>query len=192
MKRILVAGIGNIFMGDDAFGCEVVRQLAVWNLPAEVQLVDFGIRGLDLGYALMDGYELAILVDAIDRQQPPGTVLVIEPEFESSDADDDVSDGPLIPMHEMDPAKVLRLVASLGKRRPRVLLVACQPETLGGEQGFMGLSEAVRSAVAQAVEEVVAIIDETLDTGVVEIVQQADSTTSAESADQGARRLQEA
>lgn len=193
MKRILVAGIGNIFMGDDGFGCEVARQLAGTDLPANVTVVDFGIRGLDLGYALMDSYELAILIDAIDRQQRPGTVFVIEPEFPAGNVEGDGSDEPLIPMHEMDPGKVLRLVAALGSRRPRVLLVACQPETLGGEQGFMGLSETVQSAVSQAVQDVVAIIDGTLDIDAIETVEQFEvSATPTESADQGAEWLQEA
>ncbi|MDQ3686285.1 MAG: hydrogenase maturation protease, partial [Acidobacteriota bacterium] len=56
--RILIAGIGNIFLGDDAFGCEVAQRLSGRTLPDEVRVVDFGIRGLDLAYALMDGYDV--------------------------------------------------------------------------------------------------------------------------------------
>ena len=80
MPRILVAGVGNIFLGDDAFGVEVVRTPGKRELPARVRMVDFGIRGLDLAYALLDGYEAVILVDAVPRGGEPGQVYVIEPE----------------------------------------------------------------------------------------------------------------
>ncbi len=85
-RRILVAGIGNVFLGDDAFGVEVVRRLAAARLPPEAEVVDFGINGLDLTYALLDGYAAAILVDAIPRGQAPGTLYVIEPEPEDARA----------------------------------------------------------------------------------------------------------
>ncbi len=160
MNRVLVAGIGNIFMGDDGFGCEVARQLTRCELPEGVDVVDFGIRGLDLSHALSDGYELAILIDTVDRGGAPGTLHVIEPEIDGADPGE-----PLIAPHGMDPATVLRFVASLGERRPRVLLVACQPEYLGGEHGHIGLSTAVATAVGKAVTEVRAILDEALPGG---------------------------
>src|SRR3712207_6645350 len=105
-KRILVAGIGNIFLGDDGFGVEVVRRLAGRELPAGVDVQDFGIRGLDLMYALGDGYDAAVLVDAVPRGEPPGTLSVIEPEPEADDVPLDA--------HGMDPAKVLALAQQLG------------------------------------------------------------------------------
>src|SRR5580658_7980152 len=107
---ILIAGVGNIFLGDDAFGVEVVRRLAQRELPPEVRVVDFGIRGLDLTYALLDGYETVILVDATPRGGPPGTLYVLEPTQEGFSE----TDTPLIQTHGMDPVKVLRLVAALG------------------------------------------------------------------------------
>ena len=79
MSGILVAGIGNIFRGDDGFGVEVVLRLARRSLPAEVSVVDFGIRGIDLTYALMDGYDAVVMVDTMRRGEAPGTVSVIEP-----------------------------------------------------------------------------------------------------------------
>src|SRR5437870_2595644 len=79
--RILVAGIGNIFLGDDAFGCEVVQRLAARAWPASVRVVDFGIRGFDLAYALMDGYDVTIFVDATPRADAPGTLYTIEPDL---------------------------------------------------------------------------------------------------------------
>jgi|AntDeeMinimDraft_5_1070356.scaffolds.fasta_scaffold07334_2 hydrogenase maturation protease len=156
----LVAGIGNIFMGDDGFGCEVIQRLARRSLPAGVDAVDFGIRGLDLSYALMDGYQLAILVDTAERGGEPGTVHVIEPEIDESQADVVASGEQLIVPHAMDPAKVLRLVGSLGTQRPHVLLVACEPEYLGGEHGHMGLSDAVETGVEQALDEIEQLLAE--------------------------------
>lgn len=147
--KTLIAGIGNIFMGDDAFGCEVVRRLEREALPVDVDLVDFGIRGLDLHYALTDGYEFVILIDTIQRGEAPGTVYVIEP-----DVDAPVDGEPEIAPHAMDPASVLQLVASLGEHRPRLLLVACEPACLGGEAGHMGLSDTVAEAVEEGVAEV--------------------------------------
>lgn len=156
--KVLVAGIGNIFEGDDGFGCEVAQRLSRCELGQDVDVVDFGIRGMDLGYALMDGCELAILVDTVDRGNAPGTLHVIEPDFADMPEESPDCDEPLIAPHDMAPDKVLRLVASLGTRRPRVLMVACQPERLGGEHGHMGLSTAVEAAVDGAVREVQDII----------------------------------
>jgi hydrogenase maturation protease len=152
VSRVLIAGIGNIFMGDDGFGCEVARRLSRCDLPEGVDVVDFGIRGMDLSYALMDGYEAAILIDTARRGGPPGSVYVIEPEMP---ADDDREIAP----HEMHPAKVLRFAASLGERRPRVLLVACEPESLGGTDGHMGLSGTATVAVEEAVAEVQRLVE---------------------------------
>lgn len=163
MKRVLVAGIGNIFLGDDGFGCEVVRQLGTRDLPEGVDVADFGTRGMDLSYALMDGYAVAILIDTIERHDTPGTVYVIEPEIDEWQMEEGASaelTEPLIVLHEMDPAKVLRLLDSLGERRPRVLLVGCQPETLGDEAGHMGLSATVTAAIPQAVSEVLTILED--------------------------------
>jgi hydrogenase maturation protease len=144
--RLLIACIGNIFLGDDAFGVEVARRLASVDLPEGSRVVDFGIRGIDLTYALLDGYESVILVDAVPRGGAPGTLYVLEPS-----PGRDVA-GSLLDAHGMDPAKVLRLAESLGPRVGRLLLVGCEPET-GAEPDDMrdGLSEPVRAAVEEAV-----------------------------------------
>ena len=148
--RILVAGIGNIFLGDDAFGIEVVKRLtANRRLPAGVEVVDFGIRGLDLTYTLLDNYTAAILVNAVPRGQPPGTLYVIEPELEDAVTED--TDDLLIETHRLDPAKVLRLVRRMGGHVDRLLLVGCEPTPLGGEDFCHGLSLAVAAAVDEAV-----------------------------------------
>src|SRR5262249_6859554 len=104
-QRILVAGVGNIFLGDDAFGVEVIERLAQRNLSPEVRVVDFGIRGLDLTYALLDGYDVAILVDASPRGGSPGTLYVLEPALEESPKAGDA--GALVEPHHMDPVKVM-------------------------------------------------------------------------------------
>ncbi|VVN81044.1 hydrogenase maturation protease [Pseudomonas fluorescens] len=160
MMKILVAGIGNIFMGDDGFGCEVAGRLSQRKVPAGVDVVDFGIRGLDLGYALMDGYEVVILIDTVDRGEAPGTLYLIEPEI--GDAAAPARGEQLMAPHGMDPASVLRFIAALDQRRPRVLMVCCQPAFLGGEQGHMGLSEEVTQSVDKALTEVLGLVDELL------------------------------
>ena len=120
---ILVAGIGNIFLGDDAFGVEVVRRLISRNLPAEARVVDFGIRGLDLAYALQDGYETTILIDAFPHGQPPGTVSIVEPDIKEIAAEPDS----LVEPHSMHPLNVLRMAAAMNGSLNRVLLVGCEP-----------------------------------------------------------------
>jgi hydrogenase maturation protease len=141
--RILVAGIGNIFLGDDAFGSEVARQLLRRNWPEEVRVVDFGIRGLDLTYALLDGYEAVVLIDAVPRGGRPGTLYVLEPEATAGAAA-----GPM-EAHGLDPVKVLRLAASMGATVDRLLLVGCEPTPEISDE--MAMSDAVRSAVDEAV-----------------------------------------
>jgi len=165
-ERILIAGIGNIFLGDDAFGVEVVRRLSrsPRTLPAEVRIVDFGIRGFDLAYALMDGYEVAILVDATPRGGVPGTLYTIEPDVQSSGAQQ-ISGSPAIDAHSMDPATVLNLVKALGGEYRRVLVVGCEPERLDPEeeeQGRMGLSAPVERAADQAIDVILALVGELL------------------------------
>src|SRR5689334_19051575 len=105
---ILVAGVGNIFMGDDAFGVEVVRRLSMRPIYDGVRVVDFGIRGFDLGYALMDGHDLTILVDAVPRGGEPGTIYTIEPDLDEIET---VSADQIdIDTHAMNPLRVLAMV----------------------------------------------------------------------------------
>ena len=144
--RILIAGIGNIFLGDDAFGVEVVRRLMDRKLSAEVRIVDFGIRGLDLAYALQDRYETTILIDAYPHGQTPGTVSVVEPDVKEIAAEP----SSLVEAHSMHPLNVLRMAASMNGSLNRVLLVGCEPASLGGDEGYMGLSEPVEAGVEHA------------------------------------------
>src|SRR5262245_23726453 len=108
--RILVAGIGNIFLGDDAFGVEVAQQMAHRTLPEGVRVVDFGIHSFDLAYALLDNYDATILVDAVPRGGAPGTLYLIEPALDQLDA----FDGQTLEGHDMNPVKVLQLAKTLG------------------------------------------------------------------------------
>jgi hydrogenase maturation protease len=147
---ILVAGIGNIFLGDDAFGVEVARRLAQRDLPAAVRVVDFGIRGFDLAYALQDGYETTILVDACPHGEAPGTLYVIEPDLKS--LEDPAAPQAMLEAHAMNPVNVLRMARAMNIEVKHMLLVGCEPETLGGDQGHMGLSAAVETAVEEAVK----------------------------------------
>jgi hydrogenase maturation protease len=145
--RILVAGIGNIFLGDDGFGVEVARRLSARELPRSVRVTDFGIRGYDLAYALLDGYETTILIDACPRGEPAGTLYVIEPDLEDLGGPEEGS----VEAHSMNPLNVLRLAQSMGGGLKRILLVGCEPETLGPEEGQMGLSGPIEAAVDEAV-----------------------------------------
>ena len=156
-KRVLVAGVGNIFLGDDGFGGEVVRRLAERALPEGVEVKDFGIRGMDLAYALQEDYEAVVLVDAVPRGEEPGTVYLLKPEIEE---DGDVS----LDTHGMDPVKVIKLSRALGAEPTRTLVVGCEPGVvLSGEDYYdmsMELSEPVRAAVEEAVKLVESLVEE--------------------------------
>jgi hydrogenase maturation protease len=158
---ILVAGIGNIFLGDDAFGVEVVRRLANLKLPESVRVADFGIRGFDLAYALQDGYDTTILVDACPHGEAAGTLYVIEPDLKG--LDDPETPQAVIEAHAMNPVSVLRMARAMNIEVKNVVLVGCEPETLGGEEGRMGLSTPVEAAVDEAVKLVKSLIDKVLD-----------------------------
>ncbi|HWF10100.1 MAG TPA: hydrogenase maturation protease [Bryobacteraceae bacterium] len=138
---ILIAGIGNIFLGDDAFGVEVAQRLAERPWPEGVRAVDFGIRGFDLAFALLDGVDLTIFVDATPRGGEPGTLYLIEPDTRDITAE---IDG-----HSMNPLAVLQLVKTMGGEIRRLLIVGCEPESCG--EGI-GLSPRVAASVDRAVE----------------------------------------
>ncbi|GAA4661230.1 hypothetical protein GCM10023347_10900 [Streptomyces chumphonensis] len=159
-SRVLVAGIGNMFLADDGFGPEVAAALRRETLPAEAHVADFGIRGMDLAYRLTEGYTAAVLVDAAPHGQPPGTLSVIEPPL------DDFGDA-MPEAHAMDPVKVLALARRLsgGAPLPRVLVVGCEPLVrMTGEEPdvSVGLSEPVRRAVAEAVPLVTSLVADLL------------------------------
>lgn len=147
---ILVAGLGNLFCGDDAFGVAVVEELAQRSLPGNVEVRDFGIRGIHLAYQLLEPYELVVLVDAVQRGGPPGTVYVIE-------AEPDAEPGPEVSMdaHDLAPDAVLSLVPRLGGTVGPVVVVGCEP---AGIDAGIGLSPAVQDAVATAVQVVTELV----------------------------------
>jgi len=157
-KRILVAGVGNIFFGDDAFGCEVTRELARHSLPEGVRVIDFGIRSYDLAYAMMDDYAATILVDAAPRGRPPGTVYLIEPELNILDS----PENEVVNAHGMNPVRVLQMVRFLGGTPRRVFVVGCEPAVLESN-GQLGLSETVRTAIPAAIETIKKLIDDLID-----------------------------
>jgi hydrogenase maturation protease len=147
--RILVAGVGNSFLGDDAFGVEVVQRLARRPLPGGVCVVDFGIRGLDLAYALVDGYETVLIVDAAPRGGAPGTLYVLEPDGPAPPENGAASP---IETHGVDSVKVLRLAAAMGGPVGRLLVIGCEPGPMGDLEEMSGeLSVPVRAAVDEAV-----------------------------------------
>lgn len=150
-RSVLVAGIGNVLLGDDGFGVEVARLLAQRALPGGVKVADFGIRGMDLAYELTEDWDAALLLDAVGRGEPPGTLFVIEPELE--DAGEAAGAGALDP-HGMDPVRVLALARAMGPLPPRVLLLGCEPAVVpdpDAEDLLMALSPSVRMAAHSAV-----------------------------------------
>ena len=153
--RILVAGVGNVFLQDDAFGVEVIRLLTQEPLPPGVQARDFGIRGVHLVYELLDGCDLFVLVDAAARGEEPGTVTVLEVDLPAVDA------LPVIDAHSLTPDAIFSLLASLGGKPGRSLVVACEPADVSPG---MGLSEPVRQALPHAVRAVREILARSADT----------------------------
>jgi hydrogenase maturation protease len=153
--RVLVAGIGNIFLGDDGFGVEVVSRLADLRQP-DVVVADYGIRGVHLALELLDGYDVLVLVDALPMGEPPGTVAVVELDIEASGAGD--GPRPVMDAHSMNPATVLDMLGSMGGQVGQVLVIGCEPLVI--EEG-MGLSAPVAAAVdagAAAVRDLLAEI----------------------------------
>jgi hydrogenase maturation protease len=140
---ILVAGIGNVFLGDDGFGVEVVRRLAQMSLPEWLRVVDFGIRGYDLAYALLDpAHEAAILVDLVSRGGAVGTLSVIEPQVDPGAPCE-------LDAHAMHPERVLSLAHALGGVPVPVRIVGC--EGLAADDDMTdGLSPPVEAAVEAA------------------------------------------
>nr|WP_045299983.1 hydrogenase maturation protease [Saccharothrix sp. ST-888] len=163
--RVLVAGVGNIFLGDDGFGVETVRRLAAQPLPEGVEAVDFGVRGVHLAYQLVDGYRTLVLVDATERGDAPGTLYLIE-----ATADGPVEPGsPLLDGHRMGPDAVLALLATLcagtgGSPPERILVVGCEPESV---DEHLGLSPAVATAVDRAVELILQVVRDDEATGLL-------------------------
>lgn len=151
-ERVLVAGVGNVFLGDDGFGVEVARRLAQRPLPEHVVVADFGIRGVHLAYEMLSGYERTIIVDATARGDPPGTLFVIEPNAREAAARAGravaAAEGPLIDAHGLEPGSVLALLELLGGAPGEVLVVGCEPAEVSER---MGLSPEVEAAVERAV-----------------------------------------
>lgn len=155
-KRVMIAGVGNMFMKDDGFGGAVVQKLLLNNFPEGVEIKDFGTGGLKLAYDLMRGYDGLILLDASKRGEAPGTLYRIEPKEE--DISPDLEQGGPIDPHGADPVTVLRFVKSIGSWPAKVIVVACEPETV--EEFEIGLSESVQASMDDAIEMVKEIINE--------------------------------
>jgi hydrogenase maturation protease len=170
--RVLVAGVGNVFRSDDGFGVEVARRLLHRDgLPPEVEVVDYGIRGVHLAYQLLEGYAGLLLVDVVHRDGPPGTLYRLEHTLADPHTNDAQSTGVAMDGHDMSPDVVLGLLRDLagatGVASPvgRVLVLGCEPADLGDG---MGLSDPVAAAVEPAldlVDELVALLLEPVPEG---------------------------
>ncbi|WP_374022101.1 hydrogenase maturation protease [Mycobacterium sp. HNNTM2301] len=150
--RILVAGIGNIFLGDDGFGSEVIRTAEISRDDSNVRVTDYGISGMHLAYDLLEDWDTLVLVDAVPSRGQPGTLHVFQADHESGSATVGF-DG-----HSMDPAAVFASLRALGGNPPYTVVVGCEAGSV--EEGI-GLTEPVARAVpraARAVEEIVAAL----------------------------------
>jgi hydrogenase maturation protease len=155
--KILVAGVGNIFLGDDAFGVEMVQRLRAVALPPEVTLADFGIRSFDLAYAMADGYDVIILLDATSRGDSPGTVSLVEPEVEGFGGI-----GQPLDAHSTNPERALQIASSLGGQLGHLYVIGCEPGVLETEDGQLGLSEQVEAAIPNAIQMLLTLLHELL------------------------------
>jgi len=170
IRRILIACVGNIFLGDDGFGVEVAQRLMnrkTKQYPQGVQVVDFGIRGIDLAYTLLDDYDTLVLVDAVSRGGPPGTLYLIEPDLAGIDPEKGVEAGrAAMDAHSMDPVRVLAFARALGARPIHTLLVGCEPAVFSESEDYaemqMGLSELVQAAIDEAVMMIDSLVEELL------------------------------
>jgi hydrogenase maturation protease len=154
-KQILVAGVGNAWLQDDAFGGECARRLEARGVPAGVTVMDFGTGGLDLAYEVMRGYDALVLIDASRQGHEPGTLYVLEPEM--SEFAGAIEDGDVINPHSMDPASMLRFVSAIGGFSGKVVIIGCEP----GEVDEVGLG--LTAPVEAAVERALTLVGQTLD-----------------------------
>jgi len=158
VTRVLIAGVGNVLLGDDGFGVEVARRLEAIALPENVRVVETGIGGIALVQELQEGWDALIVVDTVDRGRPPGTVLVIDPEIVDveamswSERHDKLAD-----MHLATPGRALMVARALGVLPPIVRLVGCQP--LDAERLGIGLDPIVAAAVDVAVRQVLGEVE---------------------------------
>ena len=159
VSGILVAGVGNLFLGDDGFGPEVARRLAAGTIPDGVRVVDYGIRGMHLAYDLLDGYDALVLVDTIPGHGQPGELRVLEV------GPDDLGEG-AFDAHGMDPVAVLAHLEALGGTLPRTFVIGCQP---GNVDERIGLSPSVAAAVDEAARIVRDVVDDLIESRTVEV-----------------------
>ena len=175
--RTLVAGVGNMFLGDDGFGVEVARRLMARPQPDGVEVSDFGVRGVHLAYELLDGCDLLVLVDAAPRGEPPGTLSLVDlgpvprngagadtpGAADPGPADPGISEmSVLMNAHGMQPDAVLTLVEALGGSVGRAVLVACEPQDLTDLAGLSPQAEAALDEAVSLVERLVATPDSML------------------------------
>lgn len=194
-QKMLVAGVGNIFFSDDAFGCEVVRRLADEDLPEGVVVADFGIKGVHLAYELLEGYDTVIIVDAAPCGGKPGDLYLIEPKLE------EIAESPLvqaasagesalIDAHGLEPDAIFGMLKALGGNVGRALVVGCEPECV--EDG-LGLTATVEAAVEPAVRRLVDIIHRVQHTQEMELsVLAAKGPTEAPTGGRDARKEDQA
>jgi hydrogenase maturation protease len=153
--KVLVAGIGNVFLGDDGFGVETARRLSSRVLGNGIFVRDFGTRGFDLACSISNEWDLVILVDAVQQRGEPGSVYVIEVD---RGGDKTLACG--LDPHGLDPVRAIEIANAFGQVTSRLVLVGCEPASFGGDEGFWELSKAVEGAVEVAIATILGIISE--------------------------------
>lgn len=160
---ILIAGIGNIFLGDDGFGCEVAQRLLhreARTYPASVEVVDFGIRGVELAYTLLDGYTSLILIDTVARGGAPGTLYLLEIDPAQHTPEHGTEAGrSALDAHSMDPVKMLAFARALGAQPGRTLLVGCEPSPLDTQEDDFDIHPGLSQPVEAAIDKAIGLID---------------------------------
>jgi len=158
-QKILIAGMGNILRRDDGFGVEVARQLAAADLPAFVKVIEVGIGGVHLVHELMAGYELLMVIDAVERGSQPGTVHILEAEVpDLAKWPEAKREGFLADTHYATPSKALILAKALGVLPPKVFLIGCQPAVY--DDLALGLSAEVQAAIPAIIAQIKALVAE--------------------------------
>lgn len=150
-KRVLIVGVGNVLRGDDMFGVEVARRLLEVDLPPSVEVIETGIAGISLVQELLSGYDALLILDAVERQRPPGTLVMLEPRVpDPSEMSETERREFFADLHQADPSRGLMMAKALGCLPPRVLILGC--EVGDCEELLVDLTPPVRAALPGAVD----------------------------------------
>lgn len=159
----LIAGFGNVLLGDDGFGVHVIKRLAAMTLPSHVQTMDVGIGGMELVLRLKTGFDEVIVVDAVRRGETPGTLFVFAPNERELNRDS----GKALNPHVAEPLAAMRMAKTLGVLPAAITVVGCEPENCSPG---IGLSAAVSAAIDPSLNVIRKLVEQTRDGGINHLV----------------------